>query len=177
MAPSFSHIYSFFLTFVFSAPISYKETSSEKALMKEQCKKCLCTNTRPTANWNYQEHWKQRLASRRPLIVTEEIKMAGQQQWQSLKTTKTGCPSGLARVWKQIVNTNIQNRINSVQRFSNRCLPMAELSSDTLNFVRLRINQFLRKRESIHPGNLQLGFKHWEGRCLLLEYLNFRFIF
>lgn len=48
----------------------------------------------------------------------------------------------------------------SLHKVLNCCLPMTEPSSDTLNFLRVRINQFLRKRELICSGNLQLHFKH-----------------
>lgn len=63
MASWFSYIYIFFLTFLFS-PNNKSETSHEKALMKEQHKKWLCTDTEPTlhANWSEStenEDWSQ----------------------------------------------------------------------------------------------------------------------
>lgn len=72
-----------------------------------------------------------------------------------VKATKTGCPKGLARVWKYLLNISTQNEIIS---FS-----MAEQSSD-MNILRLRLNQFLRKRKLIYSGNFQLSFKHYKGR-------------
>lgn len=88
---------------------------------------------------------------------SHSIEMTGQQQWQSLKIIETGCPAGWARVWKLILNINIQNQTISVQGFTN-CQWLDSVV--THNFFKAQNKPVPRKKQLIDSEDLKQGYKH-----------------